>query len=36
MVAWGEFISQVQVHVLFERILRKWSDKVEGSFGGER
>jgi hypothetical protein len=32
----GEFISQVQVQVLFERILRGWSHNVEGAFGGER
>jgi hypothetical protein len=31
-----EFISQVQVQVLFKRILRGWSYKVEGAFGGEK
>jgi hypothetical protein len=36
VAVWGEFISRVQVHVLFERILRGWSHKVEGAFGGER
>jgi hypothetical protein len=34
--AWGEFISWVQVQVLFERILRGWSYKVEGAFDRER
>jgi hypothetical protein len=34
--AWGEFVSRVQVQVLFKRILRGWSHKVEGAFGGER
>jgi hypothetical protein len=33
--AWREFISRVQVQVLFERILRGWSYKVEEAFGGE-
>jgi hypothetical protein len=33
--AWREFISQVQVKVLFEVILRGWSYKVEGAFGGK-
>jgi hypothetical protein len=33
--AWGQFISRVQVQVLFERILRGWSYKVEGAFGGK-
>jgi hypothetical protein len=36
VTAWGEFISQFEVHVLFERILRGWSHKVEGAFGEER
>jgi hypothetical protein len=35
VAAWGEFISWVQVHVLFKRISRGWSHKVEGAFGGE-
>jgi hypothetical protein len=33
--AWREFISQVQVQVLFERILSGCSYKVDGAFGGE-
>jgi hypothetical protein len=36
VAAGGEFISHVQVHVLFETISRGWSHKVEGAFGGER
>jgi hypothetical protein len=36
VAALGEFICWVQVHVLFEGILRGWSHKVEGAFGGER
>jgi hypothetical protein len=34
--AWIEFISWVQVQVLFERISRRWSYKVEWAFGGEK
>jgi hypothetical protein len=34
--AWGEFISRIQVQVLFERILRGWSYKFEGAFGGKK
>jgi hypothetical protein len=34
--AWEEFISWVQVQVLFKRILRGWSYKVEGAFGGKK
>jgi hypothetical protein len=34
--AWREFISRIQVQVLFERILRGWSYKVEGAYGGEK
>jgi hypothetical protein len=33
---WREFISRVQVQVLFEIISRRWSYKVEGAFGGEK
>jgi hypothetical protein len=36
VVAWREFISRVQVQVLFEIISRGWRHKVEGAFGGER
>jgi hypothetical protein len=36
MEAWGEFISRVQVQVLFERISRGWSYKVEGAFGRKK
>jgi hypothetical protein len=32
----GEFISRVQVQVLLERILRGWSYKVQGAFGGKK
>jgi hypothetical protein len=34
--AWGQFISRVLVQVLFERILRGWSYKVEGAFSREK
>jgi hypothetical protein len=33
---WREFISRIQVQVLFERISREWSYKVEGAFGEEK
>jgi hypothetical protein len=33
---WRKFIFSVQVQVLFERILRGWSYKIEGAFGGEK
>jgi hypothetical protein len=33
---WREYISWVQAQVLFKRILRGWSYKVEGAFGGEK
>jgi hypothetical protein len=34
--AWREFIFWIQVQVLFQRILRGLSYKVEGSFGGKK
>jgi hypothetical protein len=36
VAAWEEFISRVQVHVLFKRISKGLRHKVEGAFGGER
>jgi hypothetical protein len=36
IIAWREFISWVQVQVLFKRISRGWNYKVEGAFGGEK
>jgi hypothetical protein len=34
--AWREFISRVEVQVLFETILMGWSYKVEGAFGWKK
>jgi hypothetical protein len=29
-------VAEIQVQILFERILRGWSYKFEGAFGGKK